>query len=184
MKFISAGHCNLPGPNHDPGAPGVDGRWEANETVILRDAVIDEIKRMGFTDIVYDLNSETLRQYLKRINTGNGSTVVEFHFNAGPRIATGTESLIAAGASVYAKDMASEFAVSTAKILGIRNRGVKSEADTRHKRLALMRESGIVALVEVCFITHAADMAAYDRNFKVLVQSYAAIIIKYDLAIK
>jgi len=181
MKYISSGHCNTPGPNYDPGAPGINGHWEANETVILRDAVVAEIMKRGYTDIVQDLNSESLSQYLKRIKPGDGSVVVELHFNAGPVSATGTEALIGVDADRHDKAMAAEFASATSLILGIKNRGVKSEADTRHKRLGLMRETGIVTLVEVCFISNANDMAMYDQNFEALVRSYADIIIRYDL---
>lgn len=184
MKYISAGHCSAQGPNYDPGAPGINGRWEANETVILRDAVINEIKKRGYTDIVQDLDSENRNEYFQRIKTGDGSVVVEFHFNAGPRSATGTEALIAVDASRLDTAMAFELACATSVILGIKNRGVKSEATTRHKRLGLMRETGIVTLVEVCFITNASDMAAYDNNFEALIRQYADIIIRYDLMIK
>ncbi|HEV7783445.1 MAG TPA: N-acetylmuramoyl-L-alanine amidase [Chitinophagaceae bacterium] len=184
MKYISAGHCSVHGPNYDPGAPGINGRWEANETVILRDAVITEIKRRGYTDIVQDLNSENRNEYFKRIKTGDGSVVVEFHFNAGTLSATGTEALIAVDAGNPDKTMAAEFASVTSKTLGIKNRGAKSEAGTRHKRLGLMREAGIVTLVEVCFISNANDMAAYDKNFETLVTYYADIVIRFDLMIK
>jgi N-acetylmuramoyl-L-alanine amidase len=180
MKYISAGHCNVPGPNYDPGAPGINRRLEANETVILRDAVIAEIKRRGYSDVVQDLNSENRNEYFKRIKTDRTSVVVEFHFNCGAMGATGTEALIAVDADGWDKKMANDFAMLTSKITGIYNRGVLSEADTRHKRLGLMRESGIVTLVEVCFITNANDMMAYDRNFEKLVEGYADIIIKYD----
>lgn len=184
MKYISAGHCNVKGTNYDPGAPGVNGRWEANETVTLRDAVINEIRNRGFTDITQDLNGENRNQYFNRIKTGDGSVVVEFHFNAGPETATGTEVLIEVDADRLDKAMAGEFATATATNLNIKNRGVKSEADTRHKRLGLMKETGIVCLVEVCFISNKYDMAAYDAAFERLVKAYADIIIKYDSLIK
>ncbi|HEV7782598.1 MAG TPA: N-acetylmuramoyl-L-alanine amidase [Chitinophagaceae bacterium] len=184
MKYVSAGHCNVKGNNFDPGAPGVNARWEANETVKLRDQVIANLKANGYTDIVQDLNSENRNQYFSRIKTGDGSTVVEFHLNAGTPSATGTEALVGVDADRLDKAMAADFASITASILNIKNRGVKSEADTRHKRLGLMRETGIVCLVEVCFISNASDMAAYDKNFELLCQSYANIIIKYDNIIR
>lgn len=184
MKFISAGHCNVKGPNNDPGAPGVDKRWEADETVNIRDLVISRIRQMGYLDIVQDLNGESLGQYLKRVKPGSGSVVVEFHFNAGPASATGTEVLVSVDADRLDKSMAQEFAEGTAHLLGITNRGVKSEADTRHKRLGLMRETGIVNLVEICFITSENDMKQYDKNISALADLYAGIIIKYDAIIK
>lgn len=180
MKYISAGHCNIKGSTYDPGAHGVNGRWEANETVILRDAVISEIKSRGYTDITQDMDEENRNQYFKRIRPGDGSVVVEFHFNAGAPEANGTEALIGVDADRLDKALAAEFTLATLMALGIKNRGVKSEASTRHKRLGLMRETGIVTLVEVCFISNTNDMAAYDKNFKTLVRCYADIIIRYD----
>lgn len=184
MKFLSAGHCNVKGVHYDPGAPGVNNRWEANETVRLRDKVIEIIRERGYTDLVQDINSESRQEYFKRIKTGDGSVVVEFHFNAGVPTATGTEVLIGVDADRLDKAMAAEFASATSLTLRVNNRGVKSEADTRHKRLGLMRETGIVCLVEVCFISNESDMAKYDTNFETLCRMYADIIIKYDDLIK
>lgn len=175
MKFISSGHCAVKGPNYDPGAPGVNNRWEATETVKVRNRVV-EILREAITDA----DGESLSQYLKRIKPGSGSVVVEFHFNAGPSSATGTETLIEIDGDKMDKACAKELTDATSRILGIRNRGVKTEADTRHKRLALMKEDGIICLVEVCFITNASDMKAFDLYFEELCQEYAVIIQKYD----
>lgn len=187
MKFISAGHCAKPGPTHDPGAPGVNGRWEAIEAVKIRNRVIQIIKSRGVTDVIQDLDSESLSQYLNRISTGTGSVVCEFHFNAGVPSATGVETLIEIDGDNKDVFMARELSAHTAKTLNIPmrgNQGVKTEADTRHKRLALMRENGIVALVEVCFITNQSDMAKFDAHFEELCQGYADILIKYDLLIQ
>lgn len=176
MKFISAGHCAVKGPNYDPGAPGVNNRLEAYETVDVRNRVIEIIGG----DVVKDADGESLSQYLKRIKPGSGSVVVEFHFNAGATSATGTETLIEIDGDKMDKDCAKELTDATARILGIKNRGVKTEADTRHKRLALMKEDGIICLVEICFISNAGDMKAFDTHFEELCQAYAAIIQKYD----
>jgi len=180
MKFISAGHCNIMGPNYDPGAIGINNRSEANETVRVRNAVIKALNEKGYKDIIQDIDSENRHQYFSRIKTGSGSVVVEFHFNAGPASATGTESIIEVDGDRLDKAMAAEFCNITSSVLNIKNRGVKTEADTRHKRLGLMKETGIVCLVEICFITNANDMINYDKFFHSLAREYAAIIIKYD----
>lgn len=175
MKFISSGHCAVKGPNYDPGAPGVNNRWEAVETVKVRNRVVEILG-----EAITDADGESLSQYLKRIKPGSGSVVVEFHFNAGVPEATGTETLIEIDGDKMDKACAKELTDATARILGIKNRGVKTEADTRHKRLALMKEEGIICLVEICFISNAKDMAAYDLHFEELCQAYAGIIKKYD----
>lgn len=190
MKFVSAGHCIVHGPNFDPGAPGPNNRWEANETVRVRNRVIAILKERGYTDIIQDADAESLSQYVARAKTGAGSMVVEFHFNAATSNATGTETLVEVDANKNDLDCAKEFSDITSAILGIPLRGnfkgyagVKSEADTRHKRLALMSEEGIVVLVEICFISNPIEMQRFDINFENLCQAYADIIIKYDALI-
>ena len=186
MKFVSAGHCAIKGPNHDPGAPGVNNRWEAIETMKVRNRVIEIIKSRGYKDVLQDLDGESLSQYLNRVKTGNGSMVCEFHFNAGVPEATGTETLIEVDGDKMDFACAKEFSAATSIILGIPkrgNQGVKTEADTRHKRLALMREEGIIVLIEICFISNKNDMKAFDANFETLCQAYANILIKYDALI-
>ena len=171
------------GANYDPGAPGVNGRLEAFETRKVRNRVIQILKEMGYADLVQDADGESLPQYVSRIKTGSGSMVIEFHFNAGVSTATGVETLVEVDASVLDIACARELSLTTSIILGIPvrgNRGVKSEADTRHKRLALMKEDGIVVLVEICFITNTIDMAKFDEHFEELCQSYAQLIVKYD----
>lgn len=186
MKFISAGHCTTKGPNQDPGAPGVNGRWEANETLKVRNRVIEILKERGHKDIIQDADGESLSQYLQRIKSGSGSMVCEFHFNAGVPAATGVETLIEVDGDKMDVACAREFSQVTGSILGINlrgDRGVKTEADTRHKRLALMKEEGIIVLVEVCFISNPNDMAKFDQHFEALCQAYASILEKYDALI-
>lgn len=184
MKYLSAGHSNIKGPNHDPGAPGVNGRWEAIETAQLRNRVVQILRdQYRDTDIVTDIDGESLQQYLNRIKTGSGSVVVEFHFNAGVPTATGTEMLVELDADRLDILAGRKMAKATSDILGIPMRGVlgvKSEADTRHKRLALMKEEGIVVLAEVCFISNYNDMAKYDLHFEELCQAYARLIHEFE----
>lgn len=188
MKFISAGHCTTPGPNYDPGASGVDGRKEAIETVKMRDAVVSRLRGLGDTNIVTDLNNESLRQYLKRIKTGNASMVCEFHFNAFDGKSSGVEVLVQEDADKMDIACAKDLAFFTAHTLELplrgTNNGVKKESESHHSRLGLMREQGIVVLVEICFIDNAKDMTKYDNNFNILARGYADILYKYDALIQ
>lgn len=182
MKYISAGHCNIAGPNYDSGAVGINGKKEADETVKMRDAVIGRLNTMGYTDIVQDANGESLKEYLRRIATGNGSVVCEFHFNAFNGKATGVEVLVQEDADKMDLACAKELAACTATATGLplRGTGVKSEAESHRGRLGLMREQGIVVLVEICFIDNADDMDKYDAAFDSLATGYATILAKYD----
>ncbi len=180
-KYISAGHSNIPGTNYDPGAVGVNGRTEASETVKMRDAVINHLVDGGYK-VIKDLDGESLKQYLNRIQTGTGSVVVEFHFNAFNSTATGVEVLVQRDADkmdkAFAKALADITAIETG--LPLRNGGVKSESESARGSLGLMREAGLVALIEICFIDNPKDMAAYDRAFDRLARGYAELIVQYD----
>lgn len=188
MKFISAGHCNVPGPNYDPGAVGVNNRKEADETVRVRNRVIEILKEKGVDDIITDLDTESLREYLHRIKPGNASFVCEFHFNASAdEKSTGIEVIIGQDGDRFDKMAAADFASNTASVLGLKLRnknGVIDEGMSHRGRLGLMREQGIVILIEICFITNAGDMANYDRNFERLCQTYATLIEQYDNMIR
>jgi N-acetylmuramoyl-L-alanine amidase len=185
-KFISAGHCNVQGPNYDPGASGVHGRTEANETVKMRNAVVGRLTSKGATDVITDLDNESLKQYLQRIKTGTGSFVMEFHFNAFNGQATGVEVVVQEDADKMDIACAREIADFTAQATGLplRSGGVIKESQTARKRLGLMREAGIVVLVELCFIDNESDMARYDRAFDTLADFYAIIALKYDKLIQ
>jgi len=189
-KYISAGHCKEKGPTYDSGAEGVNGRLEASETVRLRDGVINKLISRGFTDIIKDANNESLVQYLNRIKPGNASTVLEFHFDAYNGKASGTTALVKATPSANSVAFGKRLALATSTILGIPLRdggdgdGVMTEADSHRGRLGLMREEGIVCLLEVCFIDNAEDMKKYDAKFDELCEAYADIVQEFDDLIK
>lgn len=172
--FISAGHHNK-----DSGAIGVNGRKEADETIKLRDAVVKYCVAKGLK-VITDNDDETLAQYLTRIQTGSGSVVVEFHFDAFNKTASGTTALVGNDADRLDKLFAQELSTFTSEQLGITNRGVKSESESHRGKLGLMREQGTVCLLEVCFIDNPEDMQKYDGNFFSLASGIANIIEKYE----
>lgn len=178
MIFISAGH-NPNGIKTDPGAIG-NGKREADLAVEFRNLVITELQIKN-VKYVADSDSERLGQYLERIKTGSGSVVLEFHFDAAanPK-ATGTTVLIGGDADKNDKAFAKELVEATASILGIKNRGLLSETDSHRGRLGLMRESGTVALLELCFISNPEDLAAYEKGKFELAQAIADILIEYE----
>lgn len=178
MIFISAGH-NPGGIKPDPGAIG-NGKREADLTVEFRNLVLEELNKQGAKS-VSDNDSERLGEYLKRIQTGNASVVLEFHLDASANAsATGTTVLIGSDADNNDKSFAKELAAATSEILQIRNRGVISEAESHRGRLGLMREKGIVALLEICFISNPSDLSAYEKYKLFLAAKVSAILIKYE----
>lgn len=171
--FLSAGHHRK-----DPGAVA-NGYKEADLNIDFRDLVVAECKKLGLK-VITDNDDETLSQYLNRIKTGNGSVVLEFHFDAASPTATGTTALIEAEADRYDKAFAQEIVNLTSEVLGIRNRGVKSEKESSRGTLGLMREEGIICLLELGFITNSDDIKAYQKNKKELAWKMASIIKRYE----
>ena len=182
MIFLSAGHHSKHLVNPDPGAISKNGIKEGDLTIEFRNLVSYELTILGAAHRT-DSDQETLQQYVNRIQTGSGSVVIEFHFDAGPPTATGSTSLIEVDADRLDKAFAKELVDTTSSILGIKNRGVKTEADTRHKRLALMKEDGLVCLLELAFISNEDDLAKYNIKKKELARAVAQILIKYEAII-
>ena len=178
MVFISAGH-NPNGVKPDPGAVG-NGYKEADLAIDFRNLVCQCLTARG-VKFITDKDTERLGEYLKRIQTGNGSVVVEYHFDAAEsKDATGTTSLIGIDADRLDKAFATELVNTTSNCFGIKNRGVKSEAESHRGSLGLMREQGIVALVELGFISNVNDMKAYNFYKMKLAKIHAEIIERYE----
>lgn len=178
MIFISAGH-NPNGLKTDPGAIG-NGFHEADLTVEFRNLVVAFLKAKKI-DVITDKDDERLGDYLKRIKTGNGSVVLEFHFDAAASSsATGTTVLIGNDADRLDKAFAKELVEANATVLGIKNRGVLSESDSHRGSLGLMREQGIVALLEICFISNPEDLEKYRQNKMSLAHKIAEIVERYE----
>lgn len=178
MVFISAGH-NPKGIKVDPGAVG-SGFREADLAIEFRDLVIKECLRLGLK-VIQDKDDERLGTYLERIKTGSGSVVIEFHFDAAASTsATGTTALIEAEADRLDKAFAKELVELTSKTFGIKNRGVITEKESHRGSLGLMREEGIICLLELCFISNKQDIQLYKANKEKLAFSIARVIKKYE----
>lgn len=177
MIFVSAGHAPY-SVKQDFGAEGCNYK-EALLTIEMRDLVTKDLDSLN-RKYIKDLDTETLSEYLTRIQTGTGSVVCEFHFDAYNGTASGATALVGDDADRLDKAFAKELVNVTASILGIPNRGVKSEAESHRGRLGLMREQGIVSLLEVCFIDNCNDMQKYQPKKAELAKAYAQIIAKYE----
>ena len=176
--FISAGH-NTKGIKSDPGAVA-NGVKEADLAIDIRNLTVAELKKDKTLRVITDNDDERLGEYLKRAETGSGSVVIEFHFDAATPTATGTTILIGDDADRLDKAFAKEVVDKTAEVLKIKNRGVKAESTSHRGKLGLMREQGTVALLEVCFITNINDLRAYQDNKQILAIELAKIIKRYE----
>ena len=180
MIFISAGH-NSKSKTIKPDSGAVaNGYQEGDLTIDFRDRVCRCLTEMK-VPFITDYEEESLSMYLNRIKTGSGSVVIEYHFDsADSSTASGTTSIVEEEADRLDKSFATEIANANSSILGLRNRGVISEAESHRGRLGLMREEGIICLSELCFISSIDDLKKYFAYRDVLARRHAEIIVKYE----
>lgn len=166
MIFNSAGHHLK-----DSGAVATHRGvvYKENEMAIMfRNGSSSHIRSKGYK-VIEDDDKETLSQYLARIQPGSGSVTCEHHMNSfSSNTATGIEVVIGDNASKETVKLAGLLAVGIHRITGIplRNKGtgVIKESQTPRGRLGLMREGGIVVLIEYGFISNPKDVAALMNN--------------------
>lgn len=173
--FPSAGHHN-----NDSGAV-YNGIKEADKTKEFRNLVSKYLELRNHPHIM-DVDSENNAQYQNRIKPGAGSVLLDTHFNASANTnATGTEMIVSNTANKNSIAMATELANGTAAILGITNRGVKTEAQTARGKIGILNlGAGIAVLAEICFLSNFSDMQKYELHKYALACFYADILIKYD----
>lgn len=172
MIFLTAGHHRK-----DPGAT-YNGRKEAAETICLRNALTKLLTEKGV--IVWnDADDWNLSRTIAEISKLSKPVdiITDLHFNAGAPSATGCEVFVADDADAHELVLAKSLASTIASVLLIRNRGVKKESNSQHKRLGIMRPIGRNVLIEVCFISNNYDMQQYDAFFGLLVEEMARVLM-------
>jgi N-acetylmuramoyl-L-alanine amidase len=98
-----------------------------------------------------------------KANAAGCTHFLSLHCNAGPILATGTETL-------YRDDTDWALKVQTVALetLKLRNRGIKHESVTRHGRLSVMSFRGKACLLELGFISNPGDRKKLgDRNMRI-----------------
>jgi len=178
--FLSAGHSNTKG--RDRGASG-NGYIEGELTVELRNLIVIELRKLGITPIVDSDNSifsETVNFFRNR--TTKDCIVVDLHWNAATPQATGTETLIPAQHTKFERELAQAISEVIGQTLSIPLRGVKgvkTELESHHGRLAWMRLTGENILPEICFITNSRDMSSYQQNKRLLAERIANVLYEF-----
>lgn len=177
MIFLLAGHHNA-----DPGAPGLDGVNEADHTKLMRAAIAAELDLLN-APYILDKDFETLSQMLSRIKPGDGSVLLDIHFNSATQLATGTEVIVAEDANENSRFFANDLVKDVTGATALYNRGVRSEKQSHRGRLAVLHtKAGIAALLEVCFINNPHDMIRYRNGMKNsdLPKRIAKTLVKYE----
>ena len=175
MIFLTAGHNDK-----DPGAVA-NGRKEAEETKILRNGIAKVLNEKGvgvWKDLdEWDLN-RTISE-IKKLSKPN-DIICDIHFNAGSSAASGCEVFVSDNADIVERNIANDLVNNISSLLMIRKRGVKTESQSQHRKLGMMRPVGRNVLIEVCFITSKFDMGQYDSYFGFLCEKIADVLIKYN----
>lgn len=166
--FLSAGHSDV-----DPGAVG-HGRREADVAVDFRNKIAFYLQRAGVKHELDAIGTANLplAATVKRTRARTG-TEIEFHCNASTNPnATGVETLSGPGDVA----LGGKLCAAIAGALGIRNRGAKPENAGHHSKLAFVQAGGII--VEMFFISSAADLAAYEAKSWVAAKAVADVLIQ------
>lgn len=158
--YISAGHR---GKGTGASGYGVD---EGLEAIFLRDKVAQSIRTTNRI-VVTDDDKAQLSAVVKAINTScNPDDIsLDIHFNAAGAAATGVECFVREGARVTEKLVAIELCRLISNTLGIKNRGVKTDNQGQHSKLAMCSDIRCNAvLLEVCFLSNQGDVAKYKEH--------------------
>ena len=171
--LVSAGHSTV--PPVDPGAVG-NGHREADLTLELRDLVVALLRAAGVKPLVdgEDGRNEPLTKAVALARQAD--VAVEIHFNAGPPSARGTEVLAFEDERGAAASLAA--AVASAAGLSVRGSdgGWKRTDSGQHKSLAFCDAGGMI--LEVAFISSAADVAAYEAAKPAVARAIADVLVR------
>ena len=120
------------------------------------------------------IRSLASQEVARRIDT---DFVIDLHFNAhgNPQV-RGTETIVADDATELELRIASRLAHTTADSLEIPLRGIKSESQTPHRRLAMLHLTPQSIILEVCFCTSPEDVEAYRRHRRKIASTIAKTI--------
>lgn len=192
MIYLLAGHSNK-----DPGASGARGHVEFTmtkpfikyeETPIkestltkdLRNLVLAKINQPKFAlrlpSVTIDDDNDSLKTVLKKIKSTEDDIICDLHFNSGTRTSTGVAVIHPEVPSDKEKQLAKALADKLAAIMGINNRGTMKPSETPRKKLGVMNPKGTNVLIEVCFISNPADVAAYDLHRDEVAEAIADIL--------
>lgn len=176
MIILTAGHT---GPN--TGAIGTviesHGRLdEGIETIRLRNRIAEILTEKWGIVVLLDRDNERLGLLTERINRIASPTDIclDLHLNShSNQIANGTEVIISNDATDFEISIAVKLLNATARTLQTNIRGIKSECETPHQRLAMLHLNCQNIILEVCFCTNPTDGKLYTSHFEQLAQAIA-----------
>ena len=143
---------------------------ELNQSMVDRPDIPDILDRVAIPEF---FRSDDRQDTARRVPTSN-DFVIDLHFNAhtNPQ-ARGAEAIVSDDATTLELRMASRLAHATADSLEIPLRGIKSESETPHRRLAMLHLTPQSIILEVCFCTSPEDVDAYRKHRELLAETLA-----------
>jgi N-acetylmuramoyl-L-alanine amidase len=176
--FIIAGHSTAIDPGATSTINGVNYK-EADLAVEFRDLLIEECKTIGLNPIT-DSKTNALKQTLEWLKSKvfqPTDIMVDIHWNAGPPAANGTEVIIPDNASQKERNLAKDVYAVLSKYW--KPRRILKESETPRKRLGIFRPNMEQILIEMCFISNAADMNTYQKVKRSLAKEIAQVLYKH-----
>lgn len=174
--FITAGHRG--------GATGANanGYSEAELAIKLRNDITNAMTAKGF-EVVNDCDTDSLTNVVKDINhnCSNIDICIDIHFNSfANSSANGTEVLVQSHPTNTEIELAEDILNGVCSTLETRNRGIKKEAQSQYKRLAMLSGTKCNSvLLEVCFISSKSDMVRFKSKYNALIKKLSDIIEKH-----
>lgn len=159
--FIDAGHGqdNIRPGKYDPGAVSA-GIEEADQAYLYQQTGKYVCGMFGVPCAVSRQLEETPSPLAKRVQLAESllcTHYISLHLNAGPILATGTETITRTKKGAANRAFCELVQDAGIYATRLRDRGIKDESVSPHKRLAVMDFHGPVALLEVGFITNPRD---------------------------
>ena len=146
---------------------------ELNQSMVDRPDIPNILDRVAIPGF---FRSDDRQDTARRVPTSN-DFVIDLHFNAhtNPQ-ARGAEAIVSDDATTLELRMASRLAHATADSLEIPLRGIKSESETPHRRLAMLHLTPQSIILEVCFCTSPEDVEQYRRHRRKIASTIARTI--------
>lgn len=156
---------------------------EAVENVEMRNLICEELAQHG-TPFVTDSVKSTLSEVVEHLRTTlqKYDIALDIHFNScGDPSVGGTEAIVPNRYTSDEWQIADKLLTTTCRILGTKNRGVKTEQQTPHERLAMLSNyDACNILIEICFVNNKNDIKAYRAHKGELAKAYAEILYKWS----
>lgn len=156
---------------------------EGEETIVFRNLLIKELHKLNIP-YLYDNQRDDLNTIINMFTPllSNKDIIIDIHFNSSSdKNTSGTEVFIPSKYNNIEEEIAIKISSIISNILNIKNRGVKTEDKSYHKKLAILRNipNCINILIEICFCTNKKDCITYNNNKELLAINLAKLIKEY-----